>query len=168
MHRVSSNNPQQLSWQSTRLLTELSQVRVLLGEFNMIFLQFHYGVWLSLARAPGLGPGGRRFESCHPDLHRTMCGCGSMVEHQPSKLNTWVRFPSPALILWHYADVAQLAEQLICNQQVIGSSPIIGFMARQLSWLEHAVHTRGVEGSNPPLATLYICRGIEVVITRRS
>ena len=25
------------------------------------------GVWLSLARAPGLGPGGRRFESCHPD-----------------------------------------------------------------------------------------------------
>ena len=26
-----------------------------------------------------------------------------------------------------YADVAQLAAQLICNQQVIGSSPIIGF-----------------------------------------
>ena len=50
------------------------------------------GVWLSLARAPGLGPGGRRFESCHPDL----CGCSSMVEHQPSKLDTWVRFPSPA------------------------------------------------------------------------
>ncbi len=32
----------------------------------------------------------------------------------------------------HHADVAQLAEQLICNQQVIGSSPIIGF--HQLSW----------------------------------
>ena len=28
------------------------------------------GVWLSLARAPGLGPGGRRFESCHPDAVR--------------------------------------------------------------------------------------------------
>ena len=46
------------------------------------------GVWLSLARAPGLGPGGRRFESCHPDFlspkrkKRTdMCGCSSMVEH---------------------------------------------------------------------------------------
>ena len=26
-----------------------------------------------------------------------------------------------------FADVAQLAEQLTCNQQVIGSSPIIGF-----------------------------------------
>ena len=27
-----------------------------------------------------------------------------------------------------FADMAQLAEQLICNQQVIGSSPIIGFI----------------------------------------
>ena len=26
------------------------------------------------------------------------CGCSSMVEHQPSKLDTWVRFPSPALL----------------------------------------------------------------------
>ena len=26
----------------------------------------------------------------------TICGCSSMVEHQPSKLDTWVRFPSPA------------------------------------------------------------------------
>ena len=31
---------------------------------------------------------------------------------------------------WAYlcAGVAQLAEQLTCNQQVIGSSPIVGFM----------------------------------------
>ena len=28
----------------------------------------------------------------------------------------------------YFADVAQLAEQLICNQQVIGSNPIIGFL----------------------------------------
>ena len=40
--------------------------------------------------------------------------------------------PSKVRILLHplanmaCADVAQLAEQLICNQQVIGSSPIIG------------------------------------------
>ena len=27
------------------------------------------------------------------------CGCSSMVEHQPSKLDTWVRFPSPASLL---------------------------------------------------------------------
>ena len=25
-------------------------------------------------------------------------GCSSMVEHQPSKLDTWVRFPSPAAL----------------------------------------------------------------------
>ena len=31
-----------------------------------------------------------------------------------------------------FADVAQLAEQLICNQQVIGSSPIIGFVLLDL------------------------------------
>ena len=54
-----------------------------------------YGVWLSLARAPDLGSGGRRFESCHPDI----CGCSSVVEHQPSKLDMWVRFPSPASTL---------------------------------------------------------------------
>ena len=27
-----------------------------------------------------------------------ICGCSSMVEHQPSKLDTWVRFPSPASV----------------------------------------------------------------------
>ena len=26
------------------------------------------------------------------------CGCSSVVEHQPSKLDMWVRFPSPALV----------------------------------------------------------------------
>ena len=29
----------------------------------------------------------------------TYCGCSSMVEHQPSKLDTWVRFPSPAFVM---------------------------------------------------------------------
>ena len=37
-----------------------------------------------------------------------------------------------------YADVAQLAEQLICNQQVIGSSPIIGFKMKIL-WADSRV-----------------------------
>ena len=48
-----------------------------------------------------------------------------------------------------YADVAQLAEQLICNQQVIGSSPIIGFLDLSLSWLEQPAHNRSVLGSSP-------------------
>ena len=53
------------------------------AEMNIV----NYGVWLSLARAPGLGPGGRRFESCHPDCCNNnitvsaKCGCSSMVEH---------------------------------------------------------------------------------------
>ena len=40
-------------------------------------------------------------------IFQTMCynssclwrGCSSMVEHQPSKLDTWVRFPSPAFFM---------------------------------------------------------------------
>ena len=35
-----------------------------------------------------------------------------------------------------YADVAQLAEQLICNQQVVGSTPTVGFLLTIISWLE--------------------------------
>ena len=31
-----------------------------------------------------------------------ICGCSSMVEHQPSKLDTWVRFPSPAFCVDNY------------------------------------------------------------------
>ena len=36
--------------------------------------------------------------------------------------------PRRVIHLTKYADVAQLAEQLTCNQQVIGSSPIIGLL----------------------------------------
>ena len=46
------------------------------------------------------------------------------LRHRPFTAVTGVQIPLESL---HYADVAQLAEQLICNQQVIGSSPIIGF-----------------------------------------
>ena len=74
------------------------------------------GVWLSLARAPGLGPGGRKFESCHPDV----CRCSSMVEHQPSKLDTWVRFPSPALICASGSGV----EYDLAKVGVAGSNPV--------------------------------------------
>jgi|BioPla2DNA2_1021312.scaffolds.fasta_scaffold14033_1 hypothetical protein len=50
----------------------------------------------SAGRAPALQAGGHRFD------------------------------PYRSHYLMIYADVAQLAEQLTCNQQVIGSSPIIG------------------------------------------
>ena len=60
---------------------------------------------------------------------------GSMVKrlrHRPFTAVTRVRTSSESLSHFltccyeQHADVAQLAEQLICNQQVIGSSPIIG------------------------------------------
>ena len=54
----------------------------------------------SAGRASALQAEGHRFEPCRSHL-----------------TNSFIS----------YADVAQLAEQLICNQQVIGSSPIIGF-----------------------------------------
>ena len=63
-----------------------------------------------------------------------------------------------------FADVAQLAEQLICNQQVIGSSPIIGFIVSLslYGWIpewpkgtdcKSAANCFG--GSNPPLPILH-------------
>ena len=54
-----------------------------------------------------------------------------------------------------YADVAQLAEQLICNQQVIGSSPIIGFFNGQIPEWPKGADCKSVsdafDGSNPSL-----------------
>ena len=56
--------------------------------------------------------------------------------------------------------MAQLAEQLICNQQVIGSSPIIGFLlweefniAGWSSLEARRAHNPKVVGSNPAPAT---------------
>ena len=46
------------------------------------------------------------------------------LRHRPFTAVTRVRFPSES---FSFADMAQLAEQLICNQQVNGSSPFIGF-----------------------------------------
>jgi hypothetical protein len=45
------------------------------------------------------------------------------LRHRPFTAVTGVQIPLESLIS---ADVAQLAEQLTCNQQVIGSSPIVG------------------------------------------
>ena len=49
----------------------------------------------------------------------------------------------------YFADVAQLAEQLICNQQVIGSSPIIGFHGPLAQLGEHLPYKQRVIGSSP-------------------
>ena len=58
-----------------------------------------YGVWLSLARAPGLGPGGRRFESCHPDEYK-ICASGSGVEHHLAKVGAAGSNPVSRFFYW--------------------------------------------------------------------
>ena len=69
---------------------------------NLLETAYNY-IWglSSAGRASALQAEGHRFEPCRSHL-----------------TNSFIS----------YADVAQLAEQLICNQQVIGSSPIIGFI----------------------------------------
>ena len=51
----------------------------------------------------------------------------SWLERRPVTAEVLGSSPCWVVLLSEYADVAQLAEQLICNQQVIGSSPIVGF-----------------------------------------
>ena len=52
---------------------------------------------------------------------------GQAVKTSPFHGGNTGSIPVGVISVIAYADVAQLAEQLICNQQVIGSSPIIGF-----------------------------------------
>ena len=81
--------------------------------------------------ASGLGPEGRRFESCHPDQTNSFkhirefssAGRASALQagcHRFEPCNSH----HVSLMRYRYAGVAQLVEQLICNQQVAGSSPI--------------------------------------------
>jgi hypothetical protein len=68
------------------------------------------------------------------------------------------------------AGVAQLVEQLICNQQVAGSSPIASsifylkfFLERYPSGQrEQTVNLLAVAfgGSNPPLSTIFLKAGV--------
>ena len=50
-----------------------------------------------------------------------------MVEPQPSKLMTWVRFPSPAPVgSVTSAHVAQSVEHVLGKDEVSGSIPLVG------------------------------------------
>ena len=92
-----------------------------------------------MARAPGSYPVGRRFKSrsrYQLFTNNLIWSHGQAVKTSPFHGGNTGSIPvgvTCRVDLYHlllkikYADVAQLAEQLICNQQVIGSSPIIGF-----------------------------------------
>ena len=75
-----------------------------------------------LVRAPPCHGGGRGFESLPGRLSWDLSSAG-----RASALQAEGHRFEPCRSHLFFADVAQLAEQLICNQQVIGSSPIIGF-----------------------------------------
>ena len=82
---------------------------VLISQYNIVQLNMRYFGWI---------PEWPKGTDC-----KSAANCfGGSNPPSPIESTDVVRFYS--LI---YADVAQLAEQLICNQQVIGSSPIIGF-----------------------------------------
>ena len=78
-----------------------------------------------------------------------------MVEHQPSKLDTWVRFPSPALM----AQWLSWLERRPVTAEVTGSSPVwvvrmfYSFEKRKYGILaqlgEHLPYKQGVTGSSP-------------------
>ena len=62
------------------------------------------------------------------DLYLYIWPRGQAVKTSPFHGGNTGSIPVGVICFISYADVAQLAEQLICNQQVIGSSPIIGFV----------------------------------------
>ena len=81
-----------------------------------------------LVRAPPCHGGGRGFESRLGRFKWDLSSAGraSALQAEGHRFEPCRSHLTNSFI--SYADVAQLAEQLICNQQVIGSSPIIGFI----------------------------------------
>ena len=62
--------------------------------------------------------------------------------------------------------LGSMAEQLICNQQVVGSTPTVGFLDLQLSWLEQPAHNRSVLGSSPRRSTCSTRYGLVAQLVR--
>ena len=86
-----------------------------------------------LVRAPPCHGGGRGFESRLGRFKWDLSSAGraSALQAEGHRFEPCRSHLTNSFI--SYADVAQLAEQLICNQQVIGSSPIIGFKSQDLT-----------------------------------
>ena len=86
-----------------------------------------------LVRAPPCHGGGRGFESHSGRLQETLsvdCLIKLSWDHSSAGRASALQAEGHRFESYrsHFADVAQLAEQLICNQQVNGSSPFIGFV----------------------------------------
>ena len=133
----------------------------------MVLLFIHFLTFLRVGRPPlwwaadknkmkriYLCQGGRAWFNA-PDLKSGNHESGSWVQILP--------------LTFYYASMAQLAEQLICNQQVVGSSPTGSFyLALWLSWLERRPVTAEVEGSSPfRVAAAHWSSGKDIALSRR-
>ena len=122
---------QWLSWLERRPVTAEVESSSL---FWVVYFQMkvNENLWdlSSAGRASALQAEGHRFEPCRP--HNLLTYVGDFPSGQRGQTVNLLATPSVVRIHHRplYADVAQLAEQLICNQQVIGSSPIIGLAIR--------------------------------------
>src|ERR1700738_3630257 len=74
--------------------------------------------------APRGSPRMRRCGLPKPVTHE-LSGCSSMVEQQPSKLNTRVRFPSPAPIF--FADLVRILNFIPTTVEVISATRLNAF-----------------------------------------
>ena len=82
---------------------------------------------VQLVSTPPCHGGGRGFESLRSRFNKLQVIRGVSSAGRASALQAGGHRFEPCTPHLH-ADVAQLAEQLICNQQVNGSSPFIGFL----------------------------------------
>ena len=88
------------------------------------YTKMRYGPVAQLVRAPPCHGGGREFESLLGRLwDLSSAGRASALQAEGHRFEPC---RSHRIAFAICADVAQLAEQLICNQQVFGSSPNIG------------------------------------------
>ena len=91
-------------------------------------------MWLSLARAPGLGPGGRRFESCHPDLteYFQYINYARVAQGWSTTLPRWgprVRIPSRALLFYTKRSFRFSGSSFLSNSQKNTAGCLVVFAA---------------------------------------
>ena len=79
-----------------------------------------------------------------------ICGCSSMVEHQPSKLDTWVRFPSPAYRM-NTSDCGYIHSLIVFQFHTF-------LLCASGSAVEHLLAKEGVAGSIPVSRFFYLRR----------